>query len=384
MTVSTTPNPCMGKLIAPVQPLIPNPSTPTTPIASPTTGAVIVNNTPDPAKTSGVYNLNVLQIAFIPLKTPHDDPSQALIDDSFIRQGGTLQNIRNRIDTMTQQTITALELGSHGEVTYRVFGRIEIQEKYPLTRGTSYKATGYNPPLVDYAAILKRIDIAAWVAKGVNQVWLHGPQNDDEHICWETLMSSQWGNISNSDQLTQLPTAQKPYIQLFLNVDTGAAEAVESYCHQIEHLLHYIDQQDNPSLPIKERLFWGKFCGAEREWGKPIAINGVYRCGWSHHQPNSISDYDWWINASRTVTSDMLDWRPEGGGQTQLVNRETFNNSGQDDGGLGFKIAWLRALPHSGNTLTYKGKKLTNWWRFLGDFDGAMKGKLRLTESNYA
>lgn len=380
MTVSTAPNPCMDKLIMPVKPLIPNPSTPTTPITPPVTGAVIVNDVPDAAKTSGVYNLNVLQIAFIPLKTPHNDPNQALIDNSFIRKGGTLQQVRSQIDTMTQQTITVLEQGSHGTVTYRVFGRIEIQEKYPLTRGTSYKATGYNPPLVDYAAILKRIDIAAWVAKGVNQVWLHGPQNDDEHICFETLMFSQWGNISNSDQLTKLPTAQNSYIQIFFNVDTGAANVLESYCHQIEQLLDYVDQQTNPNLPIKDRLFWGKFCGVDREWGLPQPTNGVYHCGWSHHQPNSINDYDWWLNSSRTVTSDMFDWRPDGGGQTQQVNRETFNQTGQDDGGLGFKIAWLRALPRNGNTLTYQGRKLTDWWRFIGDFDGAMKAKMRLTE----
>jgi hypothetical protein len=372
-------NPCMGQI--PPLPMpggLPTP-TPTTPIVAPTAGAVIVNEVADPAKTSGLYNLNVLQLAFIPLKTQNSDPAHAMIDDSFISTGGTLAHMRSRIDQYAADTITALESGSHGEVTYRIFGRVEIQEKYPLTNGTQYQPTGYNPPLVDYAAALKRINIADWVKKGVNQVWLFGPQVDGAYKCWETLMSSQWGNISNSDQLTKLPTASKSYIQIFFNVDRGVADVMESYCHQIEQMLSYIDSLATPDLPDANRLFWGKFCGVQKNWGQLVANNGVYRCGWSHREPNSIIDYDWWLNSNRTVTSDIFDWKPDGGGVTTLVNRESFNTTGQDDNGLGFKIAWMRALPHANNSLTFNGKPLTNWWHFIGDFDGAMAAKMKLT-----
>jgi hypothetical protein len=378
--IPTPQNPCMKTIPSmPYPGRLPTPTpanpTPTTPTA----GAVIVNDVADAAKTSGLYNLNVLVLSFLPVKTQNANPDQAMIDDSFIHSGGTLTHARNLIEGKVADAVTALETASHGDVTYRIFGRVEIQEKYPLTNGTQYYPPGYNPPLVDYAAAFKRIKIADWVAKGVNQIWLFGPQNDGEHECIETLMSSQWGNISNSDGLTKLPAANKSYIMIFFNYDRDVAEFLESYCHQIEQMLAYVDGLATPNLLVNERLFWGKFCGAKRAFSTLNANNGIFRCGWSHCQPNSMAQYDWWENSSHSATTDFFDWKPDGGGATQSVNRETFNPTGQDDGGLGWKIAWMRALPRANNGLTHNGKPLTNWWRFIGDWDGAMRENMKLT-----
>jgi hypothetical protein len=40
-------------------------------------------------------------------------------------------------------------------------------------------------------------------------------------------------------------------------------------------------------------------------------------------------------------------------------------------------------LPGKNNRLSYQGKPLTNWWSFVGDFDEAMKKKLKLVSERF-
>lgn len=40
----------------------------------------------------------------------------------------------------------------------------------------------------------------------------------------------------------------------------------------------------------------------------------------------------------------------------------------------------MQNLPGAANGLTYRGRPLTNWWTFVGDWDGAMEARLKLTE----
>ncbi len=41
-------------------------------------------------------------------------------------------------------------------------------------------------------------------------------------------------------------------------------------------------------------------------------------------------------------------------------------------------VYWMQSFPGANNGLTYQGKPLTNWWVFIGDFDNAIKNKLKL------
>jgi hypothetical protein len=41
-------------------------------------------------------------------------------------------------------------------------------------------------------------------------------------------------------------------------------------------------------------------------------------------------------------------------------------------------IYWMQNLPGADNGLSYQGRPLTNWWTFIGDFDGAMRRNLGL------
>jgi hypothetical protein len=40
----------------------------------------------------------------------------------------------------------------------------------------------------------------------------------------------------------------------------------------------------------------------------------------------------------------------------------------------------MQSLPGADSRLTCRGKPLTNWWVFMGDFDGAMRRGLKLVE----
>ena len=38
----------------------------------------------------------------------------------------------------------------------------------------------------------------------------------------------------------------------------------------------------------------------------------------------------------------------------------------------------MQNIPGANHRLTYKGKKLANWWVFMGDFDHAMQQGMKL------
>jgi len=370
----TTRNPCMDSLIAPTRGQI-SPVNPTAPITQPTQQAVIENFTPDPEKNyaNQLWEVKILQLVYFPLTNDGLTLDIGVTGDV----GETLATMRAFVDEQSALTIAALEEGCHETIAYRIVGRIEINEGYPLTRGTDFRASGYNPPLVDYKAILNRFNIFDWLAQGVSEVWIWG-YHGDKVVLWESNMASSWGNISNSDRnKNELPVMPgKTYTVYNFNYGRDVASSLESLTHQIEAVLNFVDGRDTTPREVWDSLlFWGYFVGSNFSH-KVLPRNGVYRCGWTHYAPNSVKDYDWFN--PRVVTSDIGDWRPEGGGATAEVSASTW--SATDDGGLAWKIAWMKAIPRENNNLPFRGKTLTNWWKFIGDFDGAMAEGMKLTE----
>jgi hypothetical protein len=300
--------------------------------------------------SAAAYEIPVLQINYFPVKNGNID--RAVTGDV----SAPLDQIRAHVDRTTATVIDALERGStyHGykdpaarpSLTYRIVDTIEILEPLP-----TYSKPRHRVPMTDYNAILKRIDIESWVKdRGVKEVWLWGYHGGVIDL-WESNMAGPWGDISNSDRDPRdLPVLDQTYTVYHYNYGRGPSEAVEDHMHQIEAVLRYIDPE----------LFWDKFVG------KP----GEGRCGWSHYPPNGVRDYDW---ANRDfILTDIEDWRPDGG-QKQRMNCTRW----QCDS-LTWFIYWMQNLPGAENGLSYRGRPLTNWWSFLGDFDGAMGSQLGL------
>ncbi|HMN31028.1 MAG TPA: hypothetical protein PKE45_22930 [Caldilineaceae bacterium] len=267
-----------------------------------------------------------------------------------------LEQIRRHTEQTTQQVIHALETGStyHGyknpaarpSLRYELVGNLELLEPLP-----TWPKAGHRVQMTDYNAILRRVGIAQWVEeRGVKEVWLWGYHGGVIDL-WESNMAGPYGDISNSDRdPLDLPVLNKSYTVYHYNYQRGPSEAVEDHMHQIEAVLRQIE-------PV---LFWEKFVG------KP----GEGRCGWAHYPPNGVRDYDW--NNPAYIETDIEDWRPEGG------RRQRLNAARWRGDSLTWFIYWMQNLPGHGNGLTYRGRPLTNWWTFIGDFDGAMQQRLGL------
>lgn len=270
---------------------------------------------------------------------------------------GSLQTLRQHTDRTTQQVIEALQRGSryHGykdpaapaSLRYTVAGNVEYLEPLP-----TWRKPGHRVPMTDYNAIMARVDARTWVEeRGVKEIWVWGYHGGVVDL-WESNMAGPWGDISNSDRDPyDLPVFAKTYTVYHYNYQRGPSEAVEDHMHQIEAVLRQTDPD----------LFWNKFVG------KP----GEGRCGWAHFPPNGERDYDW--RNPKMVWTDIEDWRPEGGGQKIQINSDRWNRDS-----LQWFVYWMQNVPGLNNGITYRGRPLTNWWRLIGDFDGAMRERVRL------
>lgn len=251
---------------------------------------------------------------------------------------------------------------------YEILKTFEFKEPTPKIK----KGNGYMP---DYNEIMKKIDGKFWVEEqGVKEVWIFSYHTDAIGL-WESNMSSPYGDISNSDRdPNDLPVYKTTYTVYTYNYGRGPSEAMENHIHQIEHVLNWIDGRDRtPKEDWANLLFWGKFVGSDISHKMIPTKDGIYRCGWAHYPPNAEGDYDW--RNPRKVMSDIEDWKPEGTGKAKEISSDVW-----DKDSYKWFIYWMQAIPGMNNGLTYKGKPLTNWWIFIGDFDYAMKKKMNLVK----
>jgi hypothetical protein len=298
-------------------------------------------------------NLPVLVVRYFPVKNGRID--RAITGDV----DAPLEQIRQHTETTTQRVGQALETGSiyHGykepsaqpSLRYHRLETVDFLEPLP-----TWAKPGHRVPMTDYNAIMRRINIKHWVEeRGVKEVWLWGYHGGVVDL-WESNMAGPYGDISNSDRDPHdLPVLNRTYTVYHYNYGRGPSEAVEDHMHQIEAVLRHI----NPAL------FWDKFVGQP----------GQGRCGWAHYPPNGVRDYDW---ANPTpVWTDIEDWTPDGAGPKQLMNSSRWRGDS-----LTWFIYWMQNLPGANHNLTYRGRSLSNWWNFIGDFDRAMSHRLGLVK----
>jgi hypothetical protein len=251
---------------------------------------------------------------------------------------------------------------------YRVVKVITIYEELP--DGVWLGITGHRLP--DYAGIMNRIGAQAFVeGQGVKEFWIWGYHTGHLQINESKMSSPLTGDISNSwhHPLDAPPVFDRTYLIYHYNFTRSAAEATHNHGHQHEAQLSYMNNRQDGNTT----LFWNQFVGN----------NGSFvpgRCGDTHHPVNATADYDY-LNFTSTVNSDIEDWRPQGGMQIAMNAARWRDLPYAWPNGVlpGQKTEchwytyWRQAFPGRGNTIQdASGQYMTNWWRFVGDWDGAV------------
>jgi hypothetical protein len=301
------------------------------------------------ATREGPWTVPVLEIRYFPVTADGKKIDIAVTSNV----GAPLEEIRRKCDRMTREAMEALSEGSRfraynnpgakASIRFEVLATKEYLEVMPRNPK--------KPKFPDYIKVLEREDIKRWVEeKGVKEVWIWGYHSKDL-APWESNMASPFGDISNSDRDGKdLPVFSKTYTVYHYNYERDTSEAVHNHIHQIEAVMRH-----------HGRDLWRIFEGTK----------GAWRAGNCHFPPNAESDYDW--ANKRFVDSDIEDWRPEGFGKLKRINCDVW-----DGDGLKWFVYWMRSIPGANNGLMYKGKRLTNWWVYMGDYDAAVGGKTGL------
>lgn len=320
--------------------------------------------------STATYTVPVLTLNFFPLG------NNGSLDLSQTRdwQNPSLDALRQYVANLNVLVADSLTRASryHGyrdasapaSLSYRVIETKEYLRQAPMSNQFHDQA--------DHFKILRDVDICRYVDQlGVKEVWMWmAHATIESNMAMGQLSKKYWtaeeyGDVSNSFRENDLPTCQHTYTVYNYNYGRGLSEALENHGHQLEAVFNFVDSD----------LFWKKFVGNwNGKWPK-----GVRRCGWVHVPPNGQSDYDWANQAQ--AESDCEDWKPDGGGQTKIVDCHTWTpnsptcSDGNDvskDAASTWKIYWMQNMPGLNNGLTYKGKPLRNWWEFVGDFDAAV------------
>jgi Bacterial Ig-like domain (group 2) len=317
----------------------------------------------------------------------------------------SLRALKRRMDTLDIRTKFMLEEGSKfrgyknptalPSIGYKVVAYITVYEPTPPGK-VKYEVAGYPVYQPDHHQILKRFDGKRYVeALGVKEFWVWNGTLDPTFPVYdpqihkpesfrgadESNMSSPLtGDISNSPRdPSDLPVYSSTYVVYHQNFRRGEGEAVHIRGHQLEQMLEHANLRQDGNTT----LFWQKFVGPSD------STQPFRRCGWTHVPPNTTAEYDYYTNYNE-VLSDIADWTPKGIGKKTLVSAHTWGDhpypwplgmapelqEGRNE--AHWYIYWMQSMPGRGNTIPYGLKRMTNWWRFTGDWDGSIRGTLGL------
>lgn len=325
------------------------------------------------------YDINVLVIKYFPLTADRKN-----IDINITGEVGDRYDvIKQKTVDITNNLISVIGKASSylgyknplakPALRYHVSDTIEHEVKVPFSPNQPVNTTTYP----DYYGIMKSHDICNYVDnKNVREVWLFAYQGhpNTKLSIEESKMSGPFGDKSNYHRYNDMPLCKNTYVVFTFNYGRGTSEALESWGHQVEIELTFVET--NGTITYISDLFRIRFQGPNH----PQVENVIGRCGDVHNPPNARFEYDRANRASQL--SDCLDWTPDSLGilsQISCRNWTCDERSDSDNPSLNFMIWNWQNLPGINNTKTYQGKPLRNLWDVYGDFDNVMLNSRKLT-----
>ncbi|MDA8937732.1 hypothetical protein N9H23_01200 [Flavobacteriaceae bacterium] len=263
---------------------------------------------------------------------------------------------------------------------------------------------------IDYFKLFEKINLKHKVEDlGVKEVWFNHFPNG--YSVPESNMSSPHKIFTHNGKLTSdvsnsyrndddLPIYDKTYV---VYGQTGwYANNLHNRGHQIEaQLAIWETYRNNYDLSY---LFYQKFGGYPEGAPAPYFRGG--RVGLVHYPPNAEMDYDY--DNSEYVDSDILDWKPNGGGTLKSINKDAWhynrymplsvpqipddhqkwrsyvNNVAGGDPQGGWLIYWMQSIPSLDNNIPYNfdnnNYTITNWWDIIYKWDETIINNTNLFE----
>lgn len=355
----------------------------TAPVLSPTVETISsLLKTPAP---DHIWEVPVVVISYLPTKDGIN------VDAAATNWNSSLASLKQRIERMTIQKKFMREEASRfrgyknaaakPSLGFKVVHFLTIYEEMPTGYEVPWKI-GQGIYFPEYNQILNRIGAENFVNNlGVKEFWIWGYHHGNIEPVESNMSSPLTGDISNSSRFQDdMPVFRKTYTMY--NFGFTGNTSLHTVGHQLEatlsHLNNLQDRNDN--------LFWTQFSGRN--------ANGSFkqgRSGNAHYPPNGVREYDY-FNPT-LVESDIEDWTPAGTGQKKLVNADTWHklsfawpNNELLPGQIGSVIAddanwylyWTQNMPGRGNRIAHNGGQMTNWWAFMGDWEGSINSGLGL------
>ena len=325
---------------------------------------------PEPTDAVPPRVVDVLEIAYYPLT-----PDGKYIDINVTGDvGGLYTSVKAHVTSVSANLADALSQGSAyrgyanpaapRDLGFHVVASLEFLTPVPSI------PSSFNPDYpkrADYATIMASFDICDYVVRrGVDEVWIWAYQGPHQLDISESKMSGPYGDISNSYRLDDMPHCGRSYVVYTYNYGRDTDMAVEDHGHQIEAELDHLDRD----------LFRDLFQGPNY----PATLGVAGRCGSVHNPPNARFEYD--RSNPNKNPSDCLAWKPDGMGalsQISCANWGCAENGDADNPTRNYMVWWMQNLPGRGNTISYQGNRLRNWWDVYFDFDGVMSKNPSLT-----
>lgn len=307
-----------------------------------------------------------------PLESSLTKKIQLLIFNPVLRNHGNQTLVKylgwRDPDQLTSQIIKDLKDSSGGFVDYQIAERIEAEEfGGPKTDGFVYTEDSYldciskpaschKPDETNYIQILTKYRSCEKRNQGyIDEVWIWSGPYFGSH--WELTLVGPGAFWFNSPPVEGASCTKLLPIMGF-NYERGMGEALESYGHRVESTMRQVYggwDSKNGNSP------WDIFTRRE------IDAAGQARCGNIHFAPASQSDYDWGNDhVVKSACDDYLNY-------PNLPNPPIFKDiscSIWECDGYKFKKWWFAHLPRNN---VHTGGKWNNWWRYIVDFENAIK-----------